>query len=54
MPATVPDVEDEFDDDQAQARVMHACPKCGCEWPSRLAAAECCSPAFFPCPFFHL
>ena len=59
MPATVPDVEDQFDDEQAQ--VMHECPWCGSEWPSRLAAAECCSPAstlpvrrIFPCPFFHV
>ena len=25
---------------------MWQCPKCPCEWPSQLAAAECCDPVW--------
>jgi hypothetical protein len=25
---------------------MHPCPACGREWPSKLAAAECCDPCW--------
>lgn len=27
---------------------MHPCDRCGREWPSRLAAAECCDPTWDP------
>jgi len=41
MPATVPDLEDEFDDSRAG---LWTCPTCGEEYPCPLAAAEHCDP----------
>lgn len=29
---------------------MHPCKACGRNWPSKLAAAECCDPAWEPEP----
>jgi len=43
MPATVPDVKDEFDDEQAQVAATERRPD-----------AAPTLPCLFPCPFFHV